>query len=163
MHDEYTRLYKELFPVLVRQMTSITRDSEGATDLVQDVFVRIWLSVSRDGYPANLKAFIYSCYRNAKIDYFRLKYKNVSSSLDWLTSSENEYTRLHPVAEDHRDPEKEFADFLKKIEAIGLSRKEVECLGLYAMGMKPKQIGMDLGISANVVSVIISRAKAKLR
>jgi RNA polymerase sigma-70 factor (ECF subfamily) len=163
MHDEYTSLYKELFPVLVRSMTSVIGDSERATDLVQDVFVRVWHSVSRDGYPANLKAFIYQAYKYAKIDYFRLRYKNANSSLDWMTSPDNPKRNFHPIAEDHINPEKEFAAFMKKMEAIGLSRREVECLGLWVMGVKPRQIAKDLGIDANNVSMIIHRAKAKLR
>jgi RNA polymerase sigma factor (sigma-70 family) len=162
MHEEFNRLYKELYPVLVRQMATVTHDFDRAEDLIQDLFIRVWNYLARGERPANLKAFIYQSYRNAKIDYFRLKHEKITSSLDWLMSSENEH-RKHFAADEEKDHEKSFENLLKQLEAIGLESREIECLGRRMMGMKPRQIGKDLGLEPNHVSVIISRALAKLK
>ncbi len=67
----FNRLFRALYPRLVRFAFQYTRQKEAADDVVQDAFVRLWQKRREIDYRHSLKAYLYKMVRNRSLNFLR--------------------------------------------------------------------------------------------
>src|SRR3989344_541030 len=76
----FTMAYREYAQELIRHAQSMVDSRELSEDLVQDVFVRMWLYIMRGGQIEKTRAFLHHALNNIIVDTYR-KHKTVSLDL----------------------------------------------------------------------------------
>ncbi|WP_431292626.1 RNA polymerase sigma factor [Pedobacter sp. P26] len=83
----FNLLYKKYLQNLRKFVASISGNTDLADELVQDIFVKIWLNRKNLPLIGSFKPYLYRCARNLLIDYIRksktqIRIKEVSKTLE---------------------------------------------------------------------------------
>jgi RNA polymerase sigma factor (sigma-70 family) len=146
-------IFSEHYQLVYRTACGITRNSDDAEDVLQEVFVRL---VAK-GVPRNLKnprAYFYKAAVRASLNVLRTRRRYVLTDADIFETPQ------------HRDkPDIDDAIRSELSQAIGnLSPRTVEILMLrYAEDLTEPQIAKLLGRSRGTVAVTLFRGLARLR
>lgn len=84
-------LHCELYPGLFVYARSIVKDEDVANDLIQDLFVKLWVKKASIGKIENVKAYFYSAVRSMSINYLR-KLKTQQSRLTNFATDEIQFS-----------------------------------------------------------------------
>jgi RNA polymerase sigma-70 factor, ECF subfamily len=141
-----------------------TSDREVAMDIAQDTFMKYWKAFLAGKQPDNERAFLFKIARNLVIDWYRSK---KSLSLEKIMSN---------GADEESDGEPFFAhngktEFEMEADARILVEKIRDLRPIYQHSiylrfveeMRPFEIAEIIGVSANVVSVRITRGLEEIR
>lgn len=153
---EFLALYDREANSLFRHVFLRCRDRERSKDIVQEAFCRVWASLARGTAIEQPRAFLYRVARNVMIDMTRKKREELFAEADDAD-----------LFEDHAmtGRAEQDAEYGRALEAItALSREHREAFTMrYVDDLSPKEIAEILGVSANVISVRITRAAKELR
>lgn len=161
-NSQFMSVYTAESDALFRYCFLRTSEREVTLDLVQEAFMRLWNTLSRD--PAvikNQRAFLYTVARNLIIDWYR---KKKSSSLEAI-AEEGEIDAAIPLADNVRGDIEMGAEgrfLLDKIRELEEPYREVVYLR-FVEGLSPGEIAEIVKESANAVSVRIHRGLEKLK
>ena len=156
--DSYSAYSDEIFRFVLFKLS----DREKAKDIVQDVFMKTWLYLSKNGKVNNMRAFLYKIAGNTVIDEYRKRSREESrnESLETL-SEEFGYDPAFDDTDsliDRMDGEKAMM-LIKELPEI-----YAEVLFLrYVENKSISEIAEIAGQSDNTVSVQINRGIKKLR
>ncbi len=147
--DSLFRLYYEQ---LYRFALRFVRDPQESENLVQDVFVKLWVQRSELSITQNAKAYLYTSVKNQALNY--IKRESKSSSFD------NEISRFKEQSE---SPEE---DYIKDEQYIAIHKAIEElpnkCKQIYLMkrydNLSYNEISEIQGISVNTVKTQMKRA-----
>lgn len=156
--DELLKAYESHAEAIYRHCFFRVFRKELAEELMQETFMKTWSYLADGKEVDNIRAFLYKVATNLIIDESR---KRKEESLDALLETK---PALEPVSSDHFHAEHDLA--LKEILAAfrGVDEETRRILTLrYVDDLDPKDIGEILGISANHVSVKISRALEEVK
>jgi RNA polymerase sigma-70 factor (ECF subfamily) len=159
--DAFERYSDELF----RHCAMRISDRERAQELTQDAFMRTWDYVRKGGQVRDLRPFLYQTLRNLIIDEYR---KAKTSSLDsMLENAESGAMEAMLPQDDTNTVEAAMErldanEALKRVDDLPETYREVLLLR-YVEGLSPKEIGLIVDESENVVSVRIHRALKKMK
>lgn len=151
---KFERMFFDFSDVVYRLCLYKTGSPITAEDLTQDVFLRLWKSVSSGKIIDQPKSYIYQIARNLIVDYYQSK-KTVS--LDGLMDEGFESVS----GEASPETLSEISMLRKTIESLEDDYREVIYLK-FVEGLGVKEIGEIIGVSENLVSVRINRGKKKL-
>ena len=157
--QEATQLLNDLFdtwyPSLLRYAYRLTGNLEQAEDVVQDAFLALYRDLCRGVRIANAKGWTLIVVRREVLRLVRHhRMEGISVPLEDAESSPAMST----------DPKLEEFLFGDVARLFGvLSAREEEVLLLRIESLKYREIGELLGISANSVTTLLSRAIKKLR
>lgn len=156
IEEEFISAYDELADSIFKHCYFRLSDRERAQEIVQEVFTKTWEYVSKGHAVENLKAFLYRSANNMIIDQYR---KKKEYSLDAL-----EEEGFEPAIDAYemvgREVSTEYVvHFLDKLSP--LYRHVVHLR--FVDGFTPREIGDQLALSENVVSVRIHRGLKKLK
>jgi RNA polymerase sigma-70 factor (ECF subfamily) len=159
VNDWFSGEVLPLEPALMRLLRRHWRHPEDVPDLRQEIYVRVYEAVTRDGLPASAPAFVFTCARNLLVDRVRraqvVSFDTVADLEDLPEQPQSDFTperladarqelALLQVALDDLSPRCREVVVLRKID--GLSNKEIsKRLGI-AEGTVEKQI--TLGVRA---------------
>ena len=87
--NSYDLYSNEIFRFVIFKLS----DREKAKDILQDVFMRTWIFISKNGKINNMRAFLYKVAGNAVIDEYRRQNRR-----------DNKLDSLETMAEDGYDP-----------------------------------------------------------
>jgi len=141
------------YSLVVRYAWRATRDLELAEDLVQEVFLRLYLEVRKGRPIEHPKAWTLTVLRR-EIGKHR---QNSPPQVQY--ESIEEFDGHVPVPPPAFEPS---ADDLTRLVHV-LSRREEETVMLRVAGLKYKDIARELGMSINSVSTLLTRALKKLK
>ncbi len=153
---QFLELYDTHADAIFRHCFFRVYDREQAKDLVQEVFCRIWMSISEGKEIDNFSAFLYKVANNLIIDHAR---KKKAVSLDSLM--EEGFTLRddsHIKLKDSIDAK----DVIRLVQILDDGYREVIVMRFIDQ-LSPKEIAIILGVTENVVSVRINRGIKKLR
>lgn len=155
--SEFLEVYDQLSDSLFRHCQYKISNREKALDLVQEAFTRTWEYLASGKRIENMKSFVYRTTNNLIIDEYRRKR---AESLDLLAEA-----GFDPKVEgDVYDPA-HTSEVKLTIEAVKnlphLYREAIELR--YIDGLSIGEIAALLQISANVVSVRLTRGVEKLK
>lgn len=157
------RVYELYSREIFLYLFGIVKDFGTAEDLMQDAFVKAFLSLPDENQ--NVRAWLYKVARNLAFNYLE---RNRRLNLYDNTSTDFQKILERSHSSDIGNPVKEMlADEKHKILYEGLIKLELrkrEVLTLqYFSGLNQKQVSKVLGISAENVRVISHRAKKELK
>lgn len=140
---------------------SIVRDRQGAEDVAQDVFVKLWRALPRYDGRAQLSTWIYAITRNAGISALRGRRPEVSlEDPDVLAAAEA------AGAESAGDGGRRDAAELDRTLArhvAGLPDKQRQVVTLYYLEERScEEVAAMLAMPVNTVKTHLHRARAKL-
>ena len=136
---------------------------ERALDLSQDTFMKTWIHIQKNGYPQNIRAFLYKVAANLIIDEYRKRGKKDYNTDSLESMSEGGFEPSNDISEiesmtNRLDGEKlmELTKSLPETFSTVLYMKYNEELTL-------SEIAESLNVSQNVVSVRLNRAIKKMK
>ncbi|MBP5637065.1 MAG: RNA polymerase sigma-70 factor [Bacteroidales bacterium] len=143
------------YPKVKSFMLTLVENDADASDLAQNIFVKLWLIRSSIGKLRSAGAYLYRMCRNAAIDYGRTNRVKIPFT------SEHDTATTYPLDEDYFAAErrKQYEEAVgrmpyKRKEVFMLSRKE---------GLSNDEIACSLGISKKTVENHINAALKELR
>ncbi len=152
----FTEAYREYLQELTRHARSMVDSRELSEDLVQDVFVKMWIYLKRGGEIKKSRAFLHHVLSNAIVDAYR---KHKTLSLDVLVTQGHEPSidtseRMFDVC----DGKRAFSLFNR------LSGTYQKILRMkYERGLSYQEISDRTGQSKNTAAVQVHRGLEKLR
>jgi len=78
-HEAFKNLYYKYFPALIRFAYYRLHSAETASDLVQEVFLRVWIKRARLNPDKSIKAYLYKSLNNQIINHLKLSSSKTSS------------------------------------------------------------------------------------
>lgn len=160
LQADFSQAYDEYADALFRHCYFRVHDRELAIDLMQEAFMKTWEYLSAGKKVDNLRAFLYRTANNLIIDHVRRAKRRQVESLE----EKQEATGFDVVGEEGPDIGQPFEE-----ERVLSTLKQVDepyrtaVIMRFIDELSPKEIAASLGVSANVVSVRISRGLDKLR
>lgn len=137
---------------------SILKDEEAVEDIVQDLFVRLWLKADEIKIQGAIKNYLFSSVRNRCFDYLKHKKVKARSAQILLHTSEGE-----DITPETWLAESELREVIERsIETLAPRCQEVFRLSRFE-GLKNQEIADKLGISKRTVELQISNALKVLR
>ncbi|MBI2483146.1 sigma-70 family RNA polymerase sigma factor [Candidatus Uhrbacteria bacterium] len=131
---------------------------ERARELAQETFLRTWNYLADGNTVNDLRAFLYTTARHLVIDDARQR-DRIPVSLDVLVEEGRE-----PVGSDGRalGQQLDLRAALQVVQELAADDREVLLLR-YVDGLPPRDIAIALGVTPNVISVRLHRARQRLR
>lgn len=152
----FTEAYNEYLQELIRRARFMIDNHELSEDLVQDVFVKMWLYLARGGEIKKTRAFLHHVLGNVIVDMCR---KHKTLSLDALVEQGYE-----PGADDHE----RLVDVMDGKHAFSRMRRLPKLYQRvlrmkYALGLSYEDISRTTGQSRNTSAVQVHRGLEKLK
>ncbi len=146
--------YKDrLFGFILR----ITNSKEIAEDVVQEIFLKIWMQKEKLSEIRNFNAFLFRAAQNHAINLLRRRAKEI------LILKEKQSEKTPPLAPNEELHYKNTRQFInKKVEELPPQQKTIYRLSR-EQNMKQKEIAERLGLSLSTVQNHLSRALHTLR
>ncbi|WP_372651198.1 RNA polymerase sigma factor [Draconibacterium sp.] len=146
-------LYAEYSPRLYRFAMAYLKSESEVLDIVQEVFVNVWMNRNKLKKDSNLDAYLFTVAKNTIVSVFRkklsekdyldhLKNKTITNSID--TESQFNYNQLSDKLND-------------LVEQLPPQRKKIYQLSK-ERGLANKTIAAELGISIKTVEDHLSKA-----
>jgi len=146
-------LYAEYSPRLYRFAMAYLKSESEVLDIVQEVFVNVWMNRNKLKKDSNLDAYLFTVAKNTIVSVFRkklsekdyfehLKNKSITNSID--TESQFNYNQLSDKLND-------------LVEQLPPQRKKIYQLSK-EQGLANKTIAAELGISIKTVEDHLSKA-----
>lgn len=160
--EAFTELYQHFFPRVYRYLLAKTANEDTADEVISNTFWKVYNHLSE--YDMNKAAFSTWLYRIAENElktYWRSQNRRADKESEW----EDEFD---PAAPDSDLPEQKILrteqqnQIRRALEKLPeRERKIIEMT--YWLNYKPQRIAETLGLTPNNVSVILNRARAKLK
>lgn len=154
----YDFVFQYYYSSLCAFAESILKDDELVEDIVQDLFVKLWIKSHQITIQGSLKNYLYSSVRNRCFD--QLKHQAVKSkSVHFIKNSgdSEQYTPENWMAES------ELRDVIEK----SIDKLPPRCQEIFRMsrfdGLKNQEIANKLGLSKRTVELQITNALKALR
>jgi RNA polymerase sigma-70 factor (ECF subfamily) len=152
----FSLLHKRYAPKIYSKCISLLKDEALAQDATQEIFMKIFLNLSRFGEKAKFSTWVYSITYNYCIDYLRKKKKQKSIFSDEIENAPD-------IVDDVRDEEllsMEVHQLKKVLNKIPDGDRAV-LLMKYQDDLSIKEIAGILDKSESAIKMKIKRAKAK--
>lgn len=156
----FKRLYDDLYEDLVGYAFRYLYDKAYSEDVVQEVFISLWVNAERIKINGSLKMYIYRMVRNRCLNF--LKTLNVTDEFgEWEEKLLDEPSAIFDMVL-NADLEDPYDEMLKNIELLPEKMQKIFRLK-YMHNFQYTEIAEILGVSVNTVKTQLKRAKAKLR
>lgn len=153
---EFSFLFKKYYAVLYRFAGRFIKDGPTAENIVQNVFVNLWIEREKRNIQTNLKAYLYQMVHNQSLNLLKQEQKSIAYEEKTLV-----YHKTAP------SPEENTAEKELQLAVQGAIDKLPErCRQIYLMKrydqMKYTEIARTLNISVNTVKTQMKRALKSL-
>lgn len=155
---EITSLYNQFHRLLHNYIALRVNNKQDVEDLLQDVFVKIFLNIRKLEKGERLNSWIFSITRNSIIDYYRRNsnLKNKNNQLD-----DNLLEKLTP--EEEIDTTKGLAEYLKEmIQQLPEEYRDI-IYDSEINGIKQKDLAEKYAIPYPTLRSKVQRGRAKLK
>ena len=154
----FDELYRKYSQRIYKFAFSLLKVSEEAENIVQDVFLNLWLNRSKIEKDSSVRYYIFSIAYRSSVSVLRKKTKEIQY-MDFLKSKpENDH--------DNAGLEAEFAELEERVNAIisELPARQQEVYRLHRQeGLKYQEIAERMGISVNTIENHMARALKTIR
>ena len=148
MESEFEKTYRNFYPKLFRIAAKLLQDSEGAKDVVQDVFTSYFHVVQDKRTINNLEKWLVRSTINKGVDYKRKNARLVV--VEDMQTNDNIFENQNDASE-----------ILNVVERLG--KKEKTMVVLYSEGYSYKEIAEITGRNFNSVGKTLSRIMEKIK
>ncbi len=155
--ETYRQVFNTYYKVLCLYATSLTSNKSSAEDIVQNVFLNLWIKRNTLNINSSLKSYLYKATYNIFINEFRKKQRE-ETIVDKI-----HYQVLQNAIEEEESYLKERIEWInKEIEILPPKSKKIFKMNK-KRGLTYREIAKMLGISENTVESHISRALKRIR
>ncbi len=154
--DAYSRLVKRHQDVVSKWMWRFTRDRVILEELVQDVFIEAWTSLSRFKGDSAFKTWLFTIATRVGYRYWRKKARDVAMATEVRD-------RLMTEDGEKESTPSEAAEVLYDLLSRLPSRDRLVLTLIYFEEMDTKEIARTIGWTRTMVKVQAYRARSKLR
>ena len=147
MDLEFEKTYQSYYPKLFRIATKMLQDSEGAKDVVQDVFTAYYFAMNNEKAIRDTKNWLVRSTINKGIDYKRKMARAIMMG--------------STLPETNESPQDEDSDILNAI--AHLNEKEQTLIVLYSEGYSYKEIAEMTGRNIASIGKTLSRIMDKIK
>lgn len=151
--EEFSKLYDRYYRPGIAFLVSIVKDREEAENMLQDVFLKIWLRKDRLSFDAGLQAYIFTSLRNIAFDFLKKLEREEQMKKVFLE-------RMTQAEDTPEDPA--FAALTKALEKLSEKRKMILRMNIEE-GKSYQEIAEIMRISKNTVKNQLIKAKQHLR
>ncbi len=154
----FDALYKNYSRKLYRFSISILKSSEEAENIVQEVFLNLWLNREKIENNSSVKYYIFSIAYNSSISIIREKIKK-TKFIEYLRT-------LQDINQESVDLQIEYKELEERLTMIidSLPERQKEVYLLHRIeGLKYSEIAERLNISVNTIENHMSRALKTIR
>ncbi len=163
--EERLKVFQYLFNTYYQPLTAyaykIVNDNQEAEDIVQDVFMSLWINKDTFNYDQPIKPYLFKAVYNRSINYLKAR----KPSID-ITASDINQMLSDEIILSHQEESlllKETSEQIKNfIETLPAQCKKIFKLSRIS-GLKNKEIAHTLNISEKTVESHISKALKDLR
>lgn len=139
LHDRY------IVPMLAF-VSKLVKDIYRAEDIVQNVFIKLWLSRARIDSTFSLRAWLFTCAKNESLDFLKSKWNKSRVGLE----------QIQDLLEEKQNPEEKYIsqDALRKVSEIiaGIPDKRSRVIQMSKIEeLSNDEIASILGISKRTV------------
>lgn len=155
--SEFKKLVIPFSPHLLAFAARILGDSENARDVVQDVFLKLWLMKDELNKYRSMEALAMTMTKNLCIDQLRkLKPLQWNDSLDVSDAPANDETESRIIFRETGARVIQILETLPEQQRMVIHLKDIE-------GYSTEEVMEIMGINANTLRVNLSRARKKVR
>ena len=153
----FDRVYLENRDAILRYCISQVGNRHTAEDIAGDTFASAWAAIGRDGWPADIRPWLFRIARNRVIDHSRRSARARRALARLMLQS--------PRGRDVEDAALLNHDLVRVVAAVAkLSERDKTILGLrLAGGLSHAQIASVLGLAEDAARQGSARALARLR
>lgn len=153
----FEQLYEQYYSPLVAFADAYVFDTEESKEIVQKLFVQLWVNRKAFKIETSLKSYLFSAVRNRCLNHIRDLKVNDQKKLLYI-----EATLSGAQIQGHADMLQYQEDNVwDEIQKLPEQIKKIIILKYYK-GKKQKEIASTLGITENTVKTQLSRGKTKL-
>ena len=153
--DAFEEIYKLFYKPGLAFIVSIVKDLEEAENLVQEVFIKLWLRKDKIVLDSKLKPYLFTCLRNIAFDYLR--------KIEQDEAFKQVYIERMKVAPDYEFEQVEFSKIVNQaVDKLSEKRKMIIKLNIEE-GKSYQEIAQIMSISKNTVKNQLIKAKQHLR
>lgn len=156
----YATLHRQLYPALFSYVRGIVRDEDLANDLLQDMFVKLWMKKTFIGPIGNVKSYFFTTIRSLALNHIRQS-KLQNKKLENLAFADIQFSAEELNFEREEGLERTRTISLA-LEKLPERQREILYLRFYE-GMDYDQIVTVTGIKYQSVLNHIHRAVQRLR
>jgi len=159
LEEEVVRLFDEFRNPLLRYLLTFGLTTHDGEEVVQEVFLALFLHLRRGKSRSNLRGWIFRVGHNMALKQRMRQYRNLAHFAEMDTA--NQYLDTGP------DPEEQMTSAQRqlRLQNVVQSLPELDrcCLYLRAEGLRYREIAETLGMSLGGISLSLGRSLAKLR
>ena len=167
---DFTQVYKEFHPKILRYLERLTGDREEAKDLDQEVFLKVDKGLSKFEGRSSLSTWIYRIATNVSHDRFRSasfqkgkKQTLTDGFIEENKEDANVWTGEREASSDQQLEGKEMSSCINRyIYDLNEDYQKVLVLSEYE-GLKNKEIANILGVTIDTIKIRIHRARTQLK
>ena len=167
---DFTQVYTEFHPKILRYLERLTGDREEARDLVQDVFLKVDKGLTKFEGRSSLSTWIYRIATNLSHDRFRSasfqkgeKQTLTDEFVEENKENKNAWTGEGETSAEQQLERKEMSSCINRyIYDLNEDYQKVLVLSEYE-GLKNKEIASILGITLDTVKIRIYRGRVQLK
>ena len=155
--ESFNQIFRRYYSPLVRFCIRFVADTDIASEIVQDLFVKLWSNHEKLSFNTSFESYMLTSVRNAAITYINKERSHAEANLriyseDSDTNDPSETLQSNNLEESYRQVLKSMPE--KRREVFLASRFE---------GLKYAEIAEKLGISQKTVEAQMSAAIKQLR
>jgi RNA polymerase sigma-70 factor (ECF subfamily) len=152
---EVTELFDQLRLPLFRYLSSFGLDAQDSEEVVQEVFLALFLHLRNDKPRTNLHAWIFRVAHNLGLKRFQANRRAPANGLEEFVTAD---TAMNP--EEQASTSQRHRKLLSVVRA--LPEMDRRCLYLRAEGLRYREIVEVLGMSLGAVAQSLERSLSKL-
>lgn len=154
--------FRDLFNSFKQQVYAyamhFTHSVPASEEIVQDIFLKLWVNKERLAEMNNFEAYLYTITRNLCFDYLKKLAHEHALKVAWSRDAEMSEENTESVFQYHH-----YESIIQQaLDQLPPQQKKIYILSLY-QGQKQEEIAESLHISKNTVKVHIAKARAKVR
>ncbi|MGC4037564.1 MAG: RNA polymerase sigma-70 factor [Chitinophagaceae bacterium] len=155
----FKRLFDNYYNKLKRFSLLFIKDGQGFEEIIQDVFVKIWLHRQQLTMINNMDAYIYTMTRNGILNELKKASRKKKAHEGWLLSAIHN-ANTETVENNH---DAHYAEFLNKmIRSLPPQQQKIYILNKLGNHTK-KQIAAEMGLSQETVKKHLQLANRSLK
>jgi len=155
--ESFNKIFRRFYAPLVRFCFRFVTDTDVAAEIVQDLFVKLWINREKLSINTNFKSYLLRAVRNSAITYINKERNHAETNL-----------RVYSEQSESVDPSEELQSknlettYHAVLAAMPEKRREVFLASRFD-GLKYAEISEKLGISVKTVEAHMSAAIKQLR
>jgi len=150
--EEFSTLFRKYYEQLYMFAGHFVKDPQSAENIVQDVFVKLWIDRKKIIIRSNVKSYLYTSVKNLSLNFIKREGRLLSIN-----------EQLETIGENSSNPE---AEYIKNESYISINKAIEElpekCRRIYKMkrydDLSYAEIAEILGISINTIKTQMKRA-----